>query len=213
MTLDERIGLYLDKCPPAVSGQDGHGTAFRVACALINGFALNPEEAFRHFERYNLGCAPPWKPKEIRHKLAQAAKVAHVKPRGHLLGVNGISRGPHEAAQMAPKLVPVRLTPRKRHFRTVRTVFSDPCADAGAHTHTSEPRCGFTPSEPSETVEELISVPSCQIGRPAEIEMAVADWLAAEKSGLLGEPVVQAALWMFGPGCTVVSNERAEVGA
>ena len=229
MTLDERIGLYLAKCPPAVSGSDGHGVTFRVACALVHGFALDPTEAMRHLAIYNAGCCPPWKPRELRHKIEQAGKVAHQKSRGYLLGrLNGDTC---PASSQAPKLVPVRLTPREKPFRTVGTVFSNPYAygkekeclshvgsvGANAASRASSPlTTALTPSEPSQAsplTDDLISVPGCQIGRPAEIEMADADWLAAEKSGLLGEPVVQAALWMFGPGCTVVSNDREEVAA
>lgn len=89
MTLDERISLYLAKCPPAVSGSDGHGSTFKVACALVNGFALDPDAAMRWMLVYNATCAPVWKPRELRHKVEQAAKVTYEKARGHLLGVNG----------------------------------------------------------------------------------------------------------------------------
>ena len=202
MTLDERIARYLAKCPPAVSGQDGHGTTFKVACALVNGFALDADAAMRWMLVYNAGCMPPWKPRELRHKVEQAAKKPAAKPQGHLLG--RIENRADQAVQKAPKLVPVRLTPRNREIRTVRTVFSEPYVKACAHMCVE--RIGKRPSVPSGNLEGLISVPGCQIGRPAEIEMADADWLAAEKSGLLGEPVVQAALWMFGPGCGVLGT-------
>jgi hypothetical protein len=60
MTLDERIQRYLDHCEPAVSGSHGHDTTFRVACALIHGFGLDPQTAFQLLkELYNPRCEPP----------------------------------------------------------------------------------------------------------------------------------------------------------
>ncbi len=222
MTLDERIGLYLAKCPPAISGSDGSGVTFAVACALVNGFALDPEAAMRWMLVYNATCMPPWKPRELRHKVEDAAKKAHEKPRGHLLGVTGNSRSP--AARGTRKPVPVPLTPRKSRFRTLRTVFSEPCVNAregvvlgndiyGASKQPSEAsaveNASETAKEPELAVDwpSLVSVPDCKVGRPPEIEMADEDWHALEASGFAEEPMVQLAAWMFGPGCTVVETE------
>ena len=72
MTLDERIARYLDKCQGAISGSDGHGQTFTVACALVNGFALDADAALRHLITYNATCSPPWSPRELRHKVNQA---------------------------------------------------------------------------------------------------------------------------------------------
>jgi hypothetical protein len=41
MTVLERAQRYLSKCPPAISGEQGHKTTFRVACKLVHGFALS----------------------------------------------------------------------------------------------------------------------------------------------------------------------------
>jgi hypothetical protein len=240
ITLDERIRRYLDKCPPAVSGSDGHGTTLKVAVALVWGFALGPEEAFRYLTIYNAICCPPWKPHELRHKIEDAGKIAHQKPRGHLLGQADARR--QEAVQRAPKPVPVRLTPKKGRFGTVGTVFSNIRVNAGAHTH-NRTVGGKEPSQPSQTVPlgktaqnveptskqpsqasqvettsvepmpsvewtPLVTVPGCDIGRPEEIEIADADWRAVVNSGLALEEQVQKALWLFGPGCRVISTGR-----
>ena len=214
MTLDDRIRRYLAKCPPAVSGQDGHGTTFRVACALVHGFALEPEEAFRYLEAYNAACCPPWKPRELHHKLRQAAKVAHEKARGHLLGVHHNSDRPTPDKPQAP--VPVRLKPREGRFRTVRTVFSEPCVNACAHTCVYVELENNRPDGPAgELVESapladegLVAVPGCRVKRPEEISMADTDWQKLDASGFADEPLVQLAAWMFGPDCTVVEAGR-----
>jgi hypothetical protein len=87
--LSDRVRAYLAKTDPAISGQDGHGTTFKVACALVWGFGLDPEQAFLFLSEYNAGCQPPWNEKELRHKLNEVLKVpSHEKPRGHLLEGN-----------------------------------------------------------------------------------------------------------------------------
>ncbi len=83
--LSERIRTYLARVEPAISGQDGHGVTFKVACALVWGFALDAEQAFPFLSEYNGRCQPPWSEKELRHKLDEALKVPQEKPRGHLL--------------------------------------------------------------------------------------------------------------------------------
>lgn len=60
MPLRERIGRYIDACPPAISGQNGHDQTFRVACILVQGFDLSPDDAYSFLSRYNERCEPPW---------------------------------------------------------------------------------------------------------------------------------------------------------
>ena len=232
MTLDERISRYLARCPPAVSGSDGHGTTFKVACALVNGFALDAATAMRWMEIYNSTCCPPWKPRELRHKVQQAEKTAHTKPRGHLLGDGEKGR------PVAAKLVPVSLTPRKWRFGTVGTVFPEPYANmcARTHAHMSVYRTSKQPSQPSQvenapsTVQTtgpqpsvafiaettsiqsnaseedgLVWIPGCKVPRPVEIEVDDDTWRAVDAAGFADEPLIQHALWLF-PGSTVVES-------
>lgn len=70
--LSKRIALYLDKIEPAVSGQNGHGQTFHVACVLVHGFGLSLEEAMPFMKAYSDRCAPPWSLSELKHKLASA---------------------------------------------------------------------------------------------------------------------------------------------
>ena len=85
MTLHERIAKYLENCLPAVSGCHGHSQTFSVACALVNGFALDEETALEWMLTYNVGCQPPWRRTELQHKIRSALAAKHTRPRGHLL--------------------------------------------------------------------------------------------------------------------------------
>ena len=78
--------MYLDSCPPAVSGQGGHNQCFFVACRLYNGWALNEHQTLYWLSQYNSKCQPPWSERELHHKVQQAMKVSHSEARGHMLG-------------------------------------------------------------------------------------------------------------------------------
>jgi hypothetical protein len=80
----ERAKAYAATEPPAISGQNGHGRCFHVACQLVIGFGLNEEEAFQAIQDWNARCEPPWSEKELRHKLKDADKAPG--ERGYLLG-------------------------------------------------------------------------------------------------------------------------------
>jgi hypothetical protein len=94
MTVTERASRYVAALPAAISGARGHDAHFRVACVLINGFALPDEHAWPILREYNARCLPPWSEHELRHKLAEAYKVQHRDPRGHLLGRSDESKRP-----------------------------------------------------------------------------------------------------------------------
>jgi hypothetical protein len=95
--LDNRVSAYLAAIPGAVSGQGGHGQTFKVACYLVNGWALSATEALPYLQNYNQRCEPPWSDKELIHKLADAEKVQHKEPRGHLRGPEGDTDGKQPA--------------------------------------------------------------------------------------------------------------------
>ena len=80
----ERACRYVDKMPPAISGQRGHDRTFRVACILRKGFGLDEEQAMQIMRRYNQRCQPPWTEKELRHKVQDAGRVGG--PVGYMLG-------------------------------------------------------------------------------------------------------------------------------
>jgi hypothetical protein len=78
-TLAERATLYLASCPPAVSGQNGHGTTFAVVCRVVELFgSLTDDELLAALNTWNARCSPPWKEHELRHKLADARAKAKV---------------------------------------------------------------------------------------------------------------------------------------
>jgi hypothetical protein len=83
-TLD-RARKYLAKCEPAVSGQGGHNATFRAACVLVQGFDLDPEDAYGLLATdYNPRCQPQWSERELRHKVEDADRVPSRHPRGRL---------------------------------------------------------------------------------------------------------------------------------
>lgn len=120
MTQHERILRYLDKCEAAVSGQNGHATAFRVACRLLNGFALSEAETLRYMAGYNQKCQPPWSDRELKHKVEQAAKSKHSKQRGHLIGQGGKQPKPVKIVSAFQKITCQVM--EETTSRTVRTI-------------------------------------------------------------------------------------------
>lgn len=69
-----RAAKYLERIPPAVSGQGGHNQTFNAACILVLGFGLSVDEAYPLLASWNQQCQPPWSEKELRHKLDDARK-------------------------------------------------------------------------------------------------------------------------------------------
>lgn len=66
-----RARAYLDKMPPAISGQGGHTALFEATAAMMFGFDLDESTTRRLIsEEYNPRCQPPWSEGEIEHKLA-----------------------------------------------------------------------------------------------------------------------------------------------
>jgi len=79
-----RARAYVAKVEGAVSGRNGHATTFKVAQALVRGFALDPETAYQLLAEYNQRCDPPWTTRELRHKIKSAMQRATM-PDGALL--------------------------------------------------------------------------------------------------------------------------------
>lgn len=67
-----RAEKYLQTKNPAISGQDGHTTAFIAARDLIIGFGLEIDEARPLYAGYSNRCDPPWSVQEQEHKLQDA---------------------------------------------------------------------------------------------------------------------------------------------
>lgn len=83
--LEHRAAAYLDRMPPAISGQGGHSATYAAATALVHGFGLEPAVAFAMLsDQYNPRCQPPWTEKELMHKVTEAAIKPHDRPLGWL---------------------------------------------------------------------------------------------------------------------------------
>jgi len=71
----ERAAKYLAAMEPSIAGQRGHDKAFKAACALVMGFSLSEDEAYRLLTcDFNPRCEPTWSERELRHKVSQASK-------------------------------------------------------------------------------------------------------------------------------------------
>jgi hypothetical protein len=68
-----RAMRYVDRMPPAVSGERGHDALFRVVCKLLrtdpDGFGLTESEALPIIAAYNARCLPPFSDREVDHKI------------------------------------------------------------------------------------------------------------------------------------------------
>lgn len=81
---ERRAISYLERVDGAVSGQGGHDVTYRAACALVLGFGLSVEVAFRLLrDSYNPRCSPPWSEVELKHKVEDADEEEG--DRGYLL--------------------------------------------------------------------------------------------------------------------------------
>jgi P4 family phage/plasmid primase-like protien len=69
----KRCRDYIEKCPEAISGNNGHSKAFRAACECYR-FGLSDSEAQTVMDWFNTTkCQPMWSAEEIRHKLTDAS--------------------------------------------------------------------------------------------------------------------------------------------
>lgn len=74
-----RAAAYLDRMPPSVSGQNGHGALFAAAQAMVRRFLLDPGEAEELLLRtFNPRCSPPWSVRDVRRKVREAARAGRV---------------------------------------------------------------------------------------------------------------------------------------
>lgn len=72
---ENRARRYVEKMPPAISGNGGHGALWSVAVVVARGFMLPPNRAMAVLCDYNVRCQPPWSDKELAHKLRDAERA------------------------------------------------------------------------------------------------------------------------------------------
>jgi hypothetical protein len=82
--VQQRARNYVLKMPPSIQGSGGSDAAFKVATALVVGFELADEDAFRIIQEWNQGCQPPWTENDLRRKLGSARRDCKRRP-GYLL--------------------------------------------------------------------------------------------------------------------------------
>lgn len=119
ITTDARIDRarkYLAKIPGAVSGDNGHTQTFNAVCHVMVGFDLDADTTYSIIANdYNPRCDPPWKEKELRHKIDSAAKQCK-RPRGYLLDSG---RQPVHTTEQAASRAPEAPTELDIDWRTL----------------------------------------------------------------------------------------------
>jgi hypothetical protein len=71
----DRARTYIAKMPGGISGNDGSGATFAVACKLVE-FGLSPNDAWPLLLEYNQRCQPQWSERDLKHKLDDAFRCA-----------------------------------------------------------------------------------------------------------------------------------------
>lgn len=106
-----RARAYVARMPPAVSGDSGHTTMFNAVCATMFGFDLGSDETMAVIaEEYNPRCDPPFTERELRHKVANAAKRCK-RQRGYLLGDEPAPQRQSAMLVSVPQPTPQQPTP------------------------------------------------------------------------------------------------------
>ena len=70
MTTIDRARRYVAKIDGAVSHQGGHGATFRVAAALVHGFALDDSQALALLREWDRRCCLP-RPKRRKRRTGE----------------------------------------------------------------------------------------------------------------------------------------------
>jgi hypothetical protein len=118
-TLDTRICAYVGAMPAAISGSGGHVATLKVANALVLGFGLSIDDAWPYLSQYNERCEPPWSPRELAHKLAEADANKKNLVRSYLLD----APLPESMARQQPaRQKPVDLTEEEKVKRWMHAV-------------------------------------------------------------------------------------------
>jgi len=93
----KRARAYLAKIPGAVSGNAGHTATFNAVAAVMIGFDLSESDTLRVItEDYNPRCDPPWRERELQHKIKSVAQRCE-RERGYLLVDRQPASSPHGA--------------------------------------------------------------------------------------------------------------------
>lgn len=70
-----RAASYLQSAEPAVEGNHGDDTTYKTAC-MVRDFGISEEKCFELMLNWNERCSPPWDPKDLEVKVANAYEYA-----------------------------------------------------------------------------------------------------------------------------------------
>lgn len=73
--LYDRARKYVANTPPAVSGQGGSTTTYKLAAKLVHYFKLDDFSALDCLQEYNKTCQPNWTTPELIRKIQQARRT------------------------------------------------------------------------------------------------------------------------------------------
>ena len=128
--IERRALAYLDRLPPAISGNRGHAATYAAATVLVHGFEINPDRALSLLlDHFNPRCEPPWSEKELRHKVTSAATKPHSQSRGWLLNEtlpDVVDEGVDISALIDQAVETVRPSPRLNDNETIESSAADP---------------------------------------------------------------------------------------
>lgn len=122
----ERARSYISRMPNAVAGDRGHDKTLAVACTCVR-FALSDEESMTLLREFNARCDPPWKERELLHKLESArAKAAHEE--GDLADSSRKNGQSHRPQAPAPQWRPTAPAPAPATSTVAPQVFHEVAA-------------------------------------------------------------------------------------
>lgn len=106
--LDQKMAsarAHIKTMDPAIEGHGGDKQTYMVACRLVLGCDLRPDEALPLMVEYNDRCVPPWTEAALRHKLERADMESG--ERGYLLAHGNrplaVDADPDDASEEEPR--------------------------------------------------------------------------------------------------------------
>lgn len=82
MTKEERVRLYVERTPIAVSGNEGSRRTMAVARTLYDGFELSESDTLYWLTKFSDRCQPPWNEKQLKHKVKSTVTTPGKHGRG-----------------------------------------------------------------------------------------------------------------------------------
>lgn len=166
MNPTDQARRYLEKCEPAISGQNGHGQTFSVACILVQEFGLSVEEARPLMDEFSARCQPRWTSREIEHKLRDAEKAkTPAQGRGFRVTSKPIA--------MPRRITVVDRRPEKKYTAAPDTKLPEPMKDGARELL----RAAFLPGEGVRIAQARTNDEGKEVPKDAGLTLSREEWL------------------------------------